>query len=34
MKNEIPGLLQISAFIMLSMGAVVAVGWLAAWIAS
>ena len=34
MKNEIPGLLQIAAFIMLSMGTVVAIGWFAAWIAS
>jgi len=34
MKNEIPGLLHIAAFIMLSMGTVVAIGWLAAWIAS
>ena len=34
MKNEIPGLPQIALFILLSMGAVVAVGWFAAWIAS
>ena len=34
MKNELPGLLQIAAFVMLSMGTVVAIGWLAAWIAS
>ena len=34
MKNELPGILEIAAFILLSMGAVVAVGCFAGWIAS
>ena len=34
MKSDMPGLLEIAAFTLLSMGTVVAVGWLAAWIAS
>jgi len=29
-----PGLLEIAGFVLLSMGTIVAIGWLAAWIAS
>jgi hypothetical protein len=34
MKSDMPGLIEITLFTLLSMGTVVAIGWLAAWIAS
>lgn len=34
MKNELPGLLQMVAFLVLSIGAIVTVGCFAGWIAS